>query len=177
MFFFLRRLKGSCFIHLVLQSGPKWPMTRYCVHCKLYGERKKRRRAKESYIRRGGWVELCPPLSDHHKASQPVQWSSSKDIKNRTFFPNGFRLSLIVIHLYLITGTGYATRVFDFISNEPLFRKCLTFFFSWHVWGYLMGFAFQLLSIRFTTKMHLCFGSASTFWTLSRHGSFQSKSA
>ncbi|TNN57604.1 hypothetical protein EYF80_032206 [Liparis tanakae] len=45
-------LKGSCFIHLALQSGPKRQMTRYCVHSEA---RKSQRIIRET---RWGWVAV-----------------------------------------------------------------------------------------------------------------------
>lgn len=141
------------------------------ILCALYTQwrESKRGRAKESYIRRGGWVNYVlywVIVIRHHNLS----------VENRTFFPTG--LSLSVLRLYLITGMVYAQHVCLILSATGLFSgNVCNFFSSWHIWSCLTGFAFQLLSICFTTKMHLYFGSGSTFWTLNFHGSFQSMSA
>lgn len=59
----------------------------------------------------------------------------------------------------LIIGIICTTCVFDFIRKQPPFsgNVCL---FSWHMHSYLIGIAFQRLSICFATKMHLYFLSA-----------------
>lgn len=151
MFFFLHSLKGSCFIHLVLQSGPKWPMTRCRTLC---GEKE---------IHKTRWVGWTIS-SDHHNLS--IDRHQKKT--TTTFSSNAFYTSL----------TWYTQHVCLILSATNLFSgNVWGFFFSWRTWNCLMRFAFQLLSICFTTKMHLYFGPVSPLWALSFHGSFQSMSA
>ena len=150
MFFFfpLRSLKGSRFIHLALQSGPKWPMTRYRVHCTLCGERGSDGEPKNRTRDEVGGLNYVLWPSDRHKPPQPVRCSSSK----RRPPPKKNQPRLII-------GIICTTCVFDFIRKQPPFsgNVCL---FSWHMHSYLIGIAFQRLSICFATKMHLYFLSA-----------------
>lgn len=94
--FLSQRTEGSCLIHLVFQSGPKWPMTRRCVHCALRGK-ERIRWAKERCVRPGGRVQPWPLLGDRQKKAQHVHWSERE--KKQTL--NGFRLCnryLIIDH-------------------------------------------------------------------------------
>lgn len=110
----------------------------------LWRERK-RRRAKESYVRRGGWAELCPRLSDRHKPSQPVQCSSSKGFPPPPL-PNSHTWSLA-------SSTQHVCLILS--ENNPLFRKCLPFFLARAQLFNRNCLSFQQLSICFATKMHL----------------------
>lgn len=151
MFFFLHSLKGSCFIHLVLQSGPKWPMTRCRTLC---GEKE---------IHKTRWVGWTIS-SDHHNLS-----IDRHQKKQQQHFPQ----LLSILHWH-----GIHNMCVWFYQQQTSFQEMSEgFFFSWRTWNCLMRFAFQLLSICFTTKMHLYFGPVSPLWALSFHGSFQSMSA
>lgn len=108
MRFFSQRTEGSCLIHLVFQSGPKWPMTRRCVHCAL--RRKERIRwAKERCVRPGGRVQPWPLLGDRQKKAQHVHWSERG---KKTL--NGFRLC----NCFLIID--HHDFFFYFITKKPL---------------------------------------------------------
>lgn len=159
MFFFFHSLKGSCFIHLVLQSGPTWPMTRYCVHCTLHGKTERDDSQRMTHKTVGGlnYVLDLEIVIWHHNLSTDHQ---------RNIFPKWFQVILSISDHWCSIW---------FYQQQASFQECL--FCTLACMGYLMRFAFQLRSICFTTKMHLYFGSASTFWTLSFHRSFQSMSA
>ena len=111
-----------------------------CALCTQWRE-SKRERAKESCIRKGGWVNyvLYWVIVIRHR---------NLSVENRTFFPTG--LSLSVLRLYLIWH-GIHTCVFDFISNRPLFRKCLFLFF---ILAYMELFNWICLSAAFYMLYH-----------------------
>lgn len=102
MFFFLHSLKGSCFIHLVLQSGPKWPMTRCRTLC---GEKE---------IHKTRWVGWTIS-SDHHNLS--IDRHQKKT--TTTFSSNAFYTSL----------TWYTQHVCLILSATNLFSGNVWGFF------------------------------------------------
>lgn len=62
-------------------------------------------RAKESYIRRGGWVNYvlyCVIIISHH--------GLSSDHQKQKIWPKVFQLSLLVLHLYLVFGMARYTQ-------------------------------------------------------------------
>lgn len=104
----------------------------------LWRERK-RRRAKESYVRRGGWAELCPRLSDRHKPSQPVQCSSSKGFPP----PPSQTATLDHWHRPRNMCVWFYQKTTPFSGNVCLF--------SWHVHSYLIGIAFPFSSFLYAS--------------------------
>lgn len=130
---------------------------------KMYAGHK--RWAKESYRRPGAWVNYvlysviptCPLI-----------------IKNRTSDPNVRALCDSYTSGSFWYLVQYAQHVCLIISATSLFSGNI----FWHFFYLFLGLygAIQwdlpLYSICFTTEMHLCFRSASTFWTLNSHRLF-----